>query len=98
MRLLTVFIKREKRHKELTQTSHLPDRISDGRHDSTGNLAVLYVMLEKMHNRLVLLPKRQQRLLAYHYGLGLLDCNTISENAAYFHLTEKYVEEIEQGR
>ena len=75
----------------------LSEKISDGRHDPTGNLAVLHVMLEKMHNRLVLLPKRQQRLLAYHYGLGLLDCKTISETAAYFHLTEKYVEEIERG-
>ena len=38
---------------------------------------------------------RQRRLLAYHYGLGTLQCNSISETAAYFHLTEKYLKVIE---
>ncbi len=71
------------------------DIVRHGRFDPTGNLAVLHVMLEKMNNRLKLLPPRQRRLLAYRYGLGALECKSISETAAYFHLTEKYVKIIE---
>ncbi len=63
--------------------------------DPTGNLAVLHVMLEKMRNRLKLLPARERRLLAYHYGLGMNEAKSISETAAYFHLTEKYARAIE---
>ena len=63
--------------------------------DPTGNLAVLHVMLEKMRNRLKLLPARERRLLAYHYGLGVSEAKSISETAAYFHLTEKYARAIE---
>ena len=65
-------------------------------HDPTGNLAVLHVMLEKMQNRLVMLPERMRRLLAYHYGLGSGEAKSISESAAYFHLTEKYLRAIEK--
>jgi len=65
--------------------------------DPTGNLAVLHVMLEKMRNRLAELPARERRLLSFHFGLGALDCRTISETAAYFHLTEKYISIIEKG-
>lgn len=72
------------------------DIVRHGRFDPTGNLAVLHIMLEKMNNRLKLLPPRQRRLLAYRYGLGTLECKSISETAAYFHLTEKYVKIIEQ--
>jgi len=68
---------------------------ADEEFDPTGKIAVLHVMLEKMRNRLVLLPERQRRLLSYHFGLGTLECKTISETAAYFHLTEKYVRVIE---
>ena len=64
--------------------------------DPTGNLAVLHVMLQKMRNRLELLPAREQRLLMYHYGIGTMEFKTISETAAYFHLTEKYLRLIEE--
>ena len=63
--------------------------------DPTGNLAVLHVMLQKLHNRLEMLPAREQRLLMYHYGVGTMEFKTISETAAYFHLTEKYLRLIE---
>ncbi len=63
----------------------------------TGNLAVLHVMLEKMRNRLKMLPDRQRRLLAYRYGLKSMECKTISETAAFFNMTEKFIEEIEKG-
>jgi len=64
--------------------------------DPTGSLAVLHVMIEKMRNRLELLPERQRRILAYHYGLGALTAKAISETAAFFHLSEKYMKVIEQ--
>ncbi len=64
--------------------------------DPTGSLAVLHVMLEKMRNRLELLPERQRRVLAYRYGLGALAAQSISETAAFFHLSEKYLRLIEQ--
>lgn len=75
----------------------LVDKISDGQKDPTAKRAVLNVMLEKMRNRLALLPERERRLLAYHYGLGTLTCKTISETAAFFHLTENYMKIIEKG-
>ncbi|MCR4745515.1 MAG: sigma-70 family RNA polymerase sigma factor [Lachnospiraceae bacterium] len=65
-------------------------------HDQTGNLAVLHIMLQKMGNRFKdLLSDREQRLLSYKFGLSALQCKTISETAAYFHLTEKYANAIE---
>jgi RNA polymerase sigma factor (sigma-70 family) len=64
--------------------------------DPTGNLAVLHLMLEKMQNRLKLLPERQRRLLAYHYGFGMLKANSISKTAAYFHLAERTLRKIEK--
>lgn len=45
---------------------------ADDEFDPTAKLAVLHVMLQKMHNRLHMLPEREQRILAYHYGLGEL--------------------------
>lgn len=73
------------------------DKASIEWHDPTGNLAVLHVMLEKMRNRLKMLPDRQRRLLAYRYGLKSMECKTISETAAFFNMTEKFIEEIEKG-
>lgn len=64
--------------------------------DPTGNLAVLHVMLEKMQNRLKLLPERQRRLLAYRYGFGLRKKNSIPKTAAYFHLAERTMRKIEK--
>ena len=64
--------------------------------DPTGNLAVLHVMLEKMRNRLKMLPERQRMLLAYHYGLGAIRAKTIAETAAYYHLSENYLRKIEE--
>ena len=64
--------------------------------DPTGNLAVLHVMLEKIQNRLKLLPERQRRLLAYHYGFGMIKANAISKTAAYFHLAERTLRRIEK--
>ncbi len=72
------------------------EKIRVGEQDPTGNAAVLHLLLEKMHNRLELLPQRQRIFLAYHYGLNILKCNTIGETAAYFHLTEKYANQIEK--
>lgn len=64
---------------------------------NTGSLTVLHVMLEKMRNRFKdLLSEREQRLLAYKFGITALECKTISETAAYFHLTEKYADAIEK--
>lgn len=31
----------------------------------------------------------------YHYGIGTIEFKSISETAAYFHLTEKYLRLIE---
>lgn len=76
---------------------HISETISQNEFDSTGRLAVLHVMLEKMHNRLKTLPARQRVLLAYHYGLGTLECKTISETASYFHLTENFLRIIEKN-
>ncbi|MBR5637545.1 MAG: sigma-70 family RNA polymerase sigma factor [Pseudobutyrivibrio sp.] len=75
---------------------HITETVPSAEFDPTARLAVLHVMLEKMYNRLKLLPARQRRLLAYHYGLGSLECKSISETAAYFHLTEKYIKIIEE--
>lgn len=74
----------------------ISDRNSIEWHDPTGNLAVLHVMLEKMRNRLQMLPDRLRRLLMYRYGLSVIECKTISETAAFFNLTERYVAEIEK--
>lgn len=74
---------------------HITETVPEKEFDPTARLAVLHVMLEKMRNRLIQLPNRQRRLLAYRYGLGTLQCKSITETAAYFHLTEKYLEEIE---
>ena len=74
----------------------ISDRNSIEWHDPTGNLAVLHVMLEKMRNRLQMLPDRLRRLLMYRYGLSVIECKTVSETAAFFNLTERYVAEIEK--
>jgi RNA polymerase sigma factor (sigma-70 family) len=74
---------------------HITETISTGEFNPTARLAVLHVMLEKMYKRLTILPPRQRRLLAYRYGLGSLECKSISETAAYFHLTENYLKDIE---
>ena len=72
------------------------EKIADGRiHDPVGDEAVLRVMIQKMRNRLVLLPEREQRLLMYRYGIDSLEYKTIAETAAFFHLTEKYLRIIE---
>ena len=63
--------------------------------DPVGDEAVLRVTIQKMHNRLEMLPAREQRILMYHYGLSTLVFKTISETAAFFHLTEKYLRAIE---
>ena len=72
------------------------EEIPDGRiHDPVGDEAVLHVMIQKMHNRLELLPSRERRLLMYRYGIDSLEYKTIEETAAFFHLTEKYLRIIE---
>lgn len=68
-----------------------------GSKDPTGNLAVLHVMLEKMRNRLEKLPVRERRIIIYHYGIGIAKANTISETAAFFHLSENYMRLIEKN-
>ena len=64
--------------------------------DPVGDEAVLRVMIQKMRNRLVMLPAREQRLLMYRYGLASLEFKTIAETAAFFHLTEKHMRLIEE--
>ena len=64
--------------------------------DQVGDEAVLRVMIQKMRNRLVMLPAREQRLLMYRYGLASLEFKTIAETAAFFHLTEKHMRLIEE--
>ena len=50
------------------------ERITDGRiHDPIGDEAVLHVMIQKMRNRLELLPLRELRLLMYRYGIDYLE-------------------------
>ena len=75
----------------------IAEKISDGRvHDPVGEEAVLHVMLQKMRNRLILLPDRERRLLMYHYGFKVQEFKTIEETAAYFHLSEKYLRIVEK--
>jgi len=64
--------------------------------DPVGDEAVLRVMIQKMRNRLVMLPAREQRLLMYRYGLASMQFQTIAETAAFFHLTEKHMRAIEE--
>ncbi len=64
--------------------------------DQVGDEAVLRVMIQKMRNRLTLLPAREQRLLMYRYGLASMQFQTIAETAAFFHLTEKHMRLIEE--
>ena len=72
------------------------EKVQDGRvHDPVGDEAVLRVMIQKMHNRLELLPPRERRLLMYRYGIESLEFKSIAETAAFFHLTEKYMRIIE---
>ena len=72
------------------------EKVSDSRErDPVGDEAVLRVMIQKMHNRMEMLPAREQRLLMYRYGLQSLQFKTIAETAAFFHLTEKHMRIIE---
>ena len=72
------------------------EKVSDSRErDPVGDEAVLRVMIQKMHNRMEMLPAREQRLLMYRYGLQSLRFKTIAETAAFFHLTEKHMRIIE---
>jgi len=63
----------------------------------TGSLAVLHVMLEKMNNRLKMLPDRERRILIYHFGIGALEGETIARTAAYYHYTEDMIRAIEKN-
>ena len=73
------------------------EKVRDGKgRDPVGEEAVLRVMIQKMRNRLVMLPAREQRLLMYRYGLASLKFKTIAETAAFFHLTEKHMRLIEE--
>lgn len=75
----------------------ISEKIQDGNiHDPVGDEAVLRVMIQKMHNRLELLPPRERRLLMYRYGFDSLKYKTIAETAAFFHLTQKYLRIIEE--
>ncbi|MBR1440053.1 MAG: hypothetical protein IJ589_02390, partial [Lachnospiraceae bacterium] len=50
------------------------EKVRDGKgRDPVGEEAVLRVMIQKMRNRLVMLPAREQRLLMYRYGLASLE-------------------------
>lgn len=74
----------------------ISEKIQDGRiQDPVAEEAVLNVMIEKMRNRLELLPARERRLLMYRYGIESLQYKNISETASFFHLTENYLKIIE---
>lgn len=79
----------------VTESNLYPRGVDVQWKDPTGDLAVLHIMLEKLRNRLVLLPAREQRILMYHFGISAPDFKSVSETAAYFHLTEKYLRIIE---
>ena len=73
------------------------EKVRDGKgRDPVGEEAVLRVMIQKMRNRLELLPARERRLLMYRYGIQSLEYKTIAETAAFFHLTENYLRLIEK--
>ena len=76
---------------------HISETVGSKEFDPTARQAVLRVMIQKMKNRLKVLPPRLQRLLAYRYGFGMAECKSISEAAAFFHLTEKYLKAIEKN-
>ncbi len=82
---------------DVTESTLYPRGVDVQWKDPTGDLAVLHIMLEKLRNRLVLLPAREQRILMYHFGISSLEFKSLSETAAYFHLTEKYLRIIEAG-
>lgn len=42
------------------------------------------------------LSERERKLLAYHYGLGSNEVKSLSEVAAYFILSEKYIRTMEK--
>lgn len=44
----------------------------------------------------VFLEPRERRILMYRYGFEALTCKTIAETAAFFHLTENYMKQIEE--
>lgn len=63
----------------------------------TRSLAVLHVMLEKMHNRLQMLPAQERRILIYHFGIEAPEGETIARTAAYYHYTEDMIRAIEKN-
>ena len=63
----------------------------------TMDQAVLQVMIEKMRNRLQLLPDRQRIFIAYLYGIDMPDWVTIEEAAEFFHLSVRHAKEIERS-
>ena len=74
------------------------ERVSAGRvRDPVGDEAVLRVQIQKMYNRLDRLPVREQKILNYRYGLISKEEKSISETAAFFHLSEKHMQNIEEN-
>lgn len=76
---------------------HISETIGEDEFDPTARRTVLSVMIQKLRNRLKVLPPRLQRLLAYRYGFGMAEYKSLSEAAAFFHLTEKYLKAIEKN-
>ena len=74
------------------------EKVSDSRvRDPAGDEAVLRVQIQKMYNRLAQLSVREQKILNYHYGLISKEYKSISETAAFFHLSEKHMQNIEEN-
>ena len=74
------------------------EKVSAGRvRDPVGDEAVLRVQIQKMYNRLDRLPVREQKIMNYRYGLISKEEKSISETAAYFHLTERHMHSIEEN-
>ena len=64
--------------------------------DPCGDEAVYRVLLQKMMNRVKLLPEREKRVIIFRYGLINQEHRTIKETAEHFHLSEKYLRVIEK--
>ncbi len=64
--------------------------------DPCGDDAVHRVMLQKMMNRVKLLPEREKRVIIFRYGLITQEYKSVRETAEHFHLSEKYLRVIEK--
>lgn len=73
------------------------EKVQDGRiRDPAGDEAVQIVMVQKLYNRLKALPVREKKVIIRRYGIGEPEPLTVPEAAAYFHLSDKLLLNIEK--